>query len=140
MKTIRIALQVLLVVFFILVLAGTLRESPLTSTEIGNLLGAFLFFALLFVGTFSLGKQKETRLVLGYRVNPKVLGVMVFLLGLFVFSVAWRIFSGQPMGSGSLGQRLTGFVREHGPWIPGIALVVLGLAAGWLGIRVYRGR
>src|SRR5262249_13197699 len=140
MKIIRIPLQVVLVAFFLLVLAGTLRESSLTSTEIGNLLSAFLFFALLFVGTFSLGKHKQTRLVHGYRVNPKVFGVMVVLLGLFVFSVAWRIFSGQPMSSGSLGQGLTRFIQEHGPWIPGIGLVVLGLAAGWLGIRVYRGR
>ena len=84
MRIVRIVLQLLIAVFFLAVLGGSLL-SPITPIVIGNLVGVSLFLVTLFVATFSLGKQKEIRLVLGYPVNPKVLGLMMVLLGFFMF-------------------------------------------------------
>ena len=98
MRIVRIVLQLLIAVFFLAVLGGSLL-SPITPIVIGNLVGVSLFLVTLFVATFSLGKQKEIRLVLGYPVNPKVLGLMMALGGFLMFFFSWRIISGQPMGS-----------------------------------------
>ena len=139
MRIVRIVLQLLIAVFFLAVLGGSLL-SPITPIVIGNLVGVSLFLVTLFVATFSLGKQKEIRLVLGYPVNPKVLGLMMALGGFLMFFFSWRIISGQPMGSRLRGQALAHFIRDYGPWTPTAILIMLGLALGWYGYRVYRGR
>jgi hypothetical protein len=139
MRIVRIVLQLLIAVFFLAVLGGSLH-SPITPIAIGNLVGISLFLATLFVATFSLGKQKESRLVLGYIVNPKVLGLMMGLGGFLMFYFSWRIISGQPMGSDVRGQALAHFIRDYGRWTPAAILIMLGLALGWHGYRMYRGR
>lgn len=140
MRIVRIFLQLLIAAFFLAVLSGVLL-SPITPISLGNLAGVSVFLVVLFVATFSLGEQKkESRLVLGYPVNPKVLGLMMVLGGLLMFFFSWRIISGQPMGSGVRGQALATFIRDYGPWTPASILISLGLALGWYGYRMFRGR
>jgi hypothetical protein len=140
MRIVRIVLQLLIAAFFLAVLSGVLL-SPITPIDLGNLAGVSVFLVVLFVATFSLGEQKkESRLVLGYPVNPKVLGLMMVLGGLLMFFFSWRIISGQPMGSSVRGQALATFIRDYGQWTPASILILLGLALGWYGYSMFRGR
>jgi hypothetical protein len=146
MRAVRTLLQLLIAGFFLLVAVGFLA-SPINSVEVVNLVGILVFFLLLFVATFSIGKQKENRLVLGYKVNPKVFGLMMLLLGVFMFFASWRIMSGQPLGrwpEGFWGIRrgidLSEFVQSHGPGIPAAILIALGVGACLYGFRLFRGR
>jgi hypothetical protein len=146
MRAVRTLLQLLIVGFFLLVAAGFL-VSPTNSVDVANLIGVSVFFLLLFVATFAIGKREETRLVLGYKVNPKVLGLMMMLLGAFMFFASWRIMSGQPLGHWPegfwgiwRGIDLADFVQSHGPGIPAAASIALGLAACLYGFRLVRRR
>lgn len=139
MGIVRVVLQLLIAVFFVAALSGLLL-SPITPIVIGNLVAVSVFLLALFVATFSLGKQKESRLVVGYPVNPKVLGLMMVLGGFLMFFLSWRIISGQPMGSSGRGQALAHLIRDYGPWAPSAIFIILGLALGWYGYHMYRGR
>jgi hypothetical protein len=137
MIVVRVLLQVVIVVMFLLVLSGALLK-PLTPTDMVNLLGGALFFALLFVATFSLGEKKEKQWaqVFGYRVNPKTFGMMLVTLGLMLVVGAGLVLSGQP-------------VRESEVWVRGggileilfqvpLLLVPAGVAVAWYGVKLIR--
>jgi hypothetical protein len=139
MIVVRVLLQVIIVVMFLLILSGALLK-PLTSKDVGNLVGGLLFFALLFIATFSIGeqKQKQSARVLGYQVNPRTFGAMLVVLGVFLLVAAWLVLSGPPVEESRVHVR-GGGILEVLFQVP-VLLVPAGLATAWYGVRVFRGR
>jgi len=139
MIVVRVLLQVVIVVMFLLVLGGALLK-PLTLTDVANLLGGFLFFALLFIAAFSIGEQKEKQsvYVLREKINPKTFGAMLLVLGLFLLLAAWLVLSGQPVAESSVNVRGSG-ILEILFQVP-VLLVPVGVATAWYGVKLFRTR
>ena len=140
MFAVRVLLQVVIVVMFLLAFDVALRE-PMTADHIGNIIGVSLFGIFLFTATFFIGDQKEKQRanVLGDRVNPKTFGVMSIVIGTIMLFAAWHVLSGRPVGDspGVLG-RGAGIV-ELLFQMP-VLLVPAGLAMVWYGAKLFRGR
>lgn len=139
MMVVRVLLQVVIVVMFLLILSGALLK-PLTPSDVAKLLGGLLFFAMLFVASLSIGekKEKQSAHILGYPVNPKTFGTMLIIFGASLLVAAGLFLSGSPIGESRANVRGGGFLEMlfQAP----VLLIPAGLAAAWYGVKLCRGR
>jgi hypothetical protein len=140
MLAVRVLLQVVIVVTFLLALDVALSK-PMTADHISNIIGVSLFGIALFSATFFIGdpKEKRTANVLGDRVNPKLFGFMSIVVGTIMLFAAWHVLSGRPVGeSPGMAGRGAGII-ELLFQIPAL-LVPAGLAMVWYGVKLFRSR
>lgn len=139
MIVVRLLLQIAIAVMALLVLCGTLMR-PLTSNDWVFLLNALLFFTALFVAAFSIGEDKEKRWanILGYPVNPKIVGTILVALGAIIALAPWSVLPSQSPGDSQMYVR-GGLIFEALLRVPAL-LVPAGLATAWYGVKLLRAR
>ncbi len=130
MRILRIVLQLIIAIFFVITLIALLQPS-FSFYAFVVVVG---FFAFLFSLTLLLREHTEGRFNPSRITNTKVLGSFLVFPGVGSIWFAWDIVTGQQVGS----QRISTIIEFVGPWIPAAVCLAMGLRLLWLSYCVYK--